>query len=615
MKTFKLLILVLSLSSTLLAKVSIERVEPMNWWIGMKNTELQILVYGEAIATAEPTLKYDGVTIKEIKKVENPNYIFIYIDIAKTTKPGKFPIEFKQGKKTVASYEYELKARNSKSDIHQGFDASDVIYLLMPDRFANGDTSNDSHKETLEKADRTNPNGRHGGDLQGVINNLDYISNTGFTAIWLNPFLENNQPAFSYHGYAITDFYKVDPRHGTNELFVKLVDQAHTKGLKIIMDMIFNHCGTEHWFHKDLPSQDWVNQHAEFTRSNFRAPAVVDPYASEYDKQKMVTGWFDTTMPDLNQKNQLLATYLIQNSIWWIEFSGIDGIRVDTQPYPFKEFMANWSKAIMTEYPSFNIVGEAWLNKIPITAYFQKDANNADGYNSHMPAVTDFPMYNALSAAFNENEGWTEGLARLYYILAQDFEYANPNNLVIFPDNHDLNRYYENMERDIRKYKMGLAYILTTRGIPQIYYGTEILMDGKEHEGHGFIRKDFPGGWEGDAKSAFTKEGRTDEQNDAYNYVSNILNWRKNNEVILHGKVLHFLPEDGVYVLFRYTESKAVMLILNNNNDKEKEIDTLRFNEILKGYSKGQEIISNTSLSDLSKIKISAKSAMIIELE
>lgn len=600
---------------TLSAKVNIERVEPMNWWVGMQNTELQILVYGENIASTEPKFSYSGVTLKEIKKVENPNYLFIYVNIDATTKPGKFPIEFKSESKTVVQYEYELKARNSKPNIQQGFDASDVIYLLMPDRFSNGDPGNDSHKETYEKANRTNPNGRHGGDIQGVMNHLDYIYNTGFTAIWLNPFLENNQPAFSYHGYAITDFYKVDPRHGSNELFVNLVDQAHEKGLKIIMDMIFNHCGTEHWFFKDLPSQDWVNQHDEFTRSNFRAPTVSDPYASEYDRQKMVTGWFDTSMPDLNQNNQLLATYLIQNSIWWIEFAGIDGIRVDTQPYPFKEFMAAWGKAVMAEYPDFNIVGEAWLNKIAITAYFQKDAQNADGYNSYMPAVTDFPMYNALSAAFNEDEGWTEGLARLYYILAQDFLYADPNNLVIFPDNHDLNRYYENMERDIRKYKMGLAYILTTRGIPQIYYGTEILMDGLEHEGHGGIRKDFPGGWEGDAKNAFTSEGRTSEQNEAYNFLSNILNWRKNNEVIHKGKITHFLPEDGIYVLFRHTEEAATMLIMNNHDTDDKNLETARFNEILKNYTSGKDIINGNELTNLSKIKVAAKSALIIDLK
>ncbi len=609
--TFCLTIIAITLS----AKVSINKVEPMNWWVGMQNSELQILVYGDEISTTTPEINYKGVTIKHTKKVENPNYLFIYVNIAKDTKSGKFNILFKTENKIAAEHEYELKARNTKNGIHKGFDASDVIYLLMPDRFSNGNAENDNAKGMLEKADRTNPNGRHGGDLQGIINHLDYIAATGFTALWINPFLENNQPEYSYHGYAISDFYKTDPRHGTNELFVNLVDQAHNKGLKIIMDMIFNHCGSGHWFYKDLPSQDWVHQHKNFTRSNFRAPTVTDPYASEFDKNKMLTGWFDENMPDLNQKNPLLATYLIQNSIWWVEYSGIDGIRVDTQPYPYKEFMAKWSKAVMREYPTLNIVGEAWLQKIPITAYFQKNSTNNDGYNSNMPAVTDFPMYFALSKAFNENEGWSEGMARLYYILAQDFVYSNPNNLLIFTDNHDLNRYYETMGKNIKKYKMGLAYLLTTRGIPQIYYGTEILMDGNEHEGHGFIRKDFPGGWQGDSANAFLQEGRTKEQNDAYNFLSNLLNWRKNNQTIHTGKLMHFLPQDGIYVLFRYTDNNAVMVILNNNDNDSKELKTDRFAEIMNGYTSGKDIITKKELQSLSTITVPAKSAMIIELK
>ena len=614
MRKIFLALSILFIASSAWSKVSISKVEPMNWWVGMNNPELQILVYGENIATSTPEIDYTGVTIKEVRKVENPNYLFIYIHIDKTTQPGKFPILFKLGEKTVEIFEYELKERNTKKNIHQGFDASDAIYLVMPDRFSNGDPSNDSTKDMFEEADRSNPNGRHGGDLQGVINHLDYISETGYTALWLNPFLENNQKELTYHGYAISDFYRVDPRHGTNELFVDLVDEAHSKGVKIIMDMIFNHCGSGHYFNKDLPSQDWIHQHDEFTYSNFRAPTVTDSYASEADKTKMLTGWFDRNMPDLNQNNPLLATYFIQNSIWWVEFSGIDGIRVDTQPYPYKKFMAEWAKAVMAEYSYFNIVGEAWLQKIPIAAYFQKDNNNKDGYNSNMPAITDFPMYFALTAAFNENESWTEGMARLYYILAQDFVYPDPNNLLVFPDNHDLNRYYESMGKDIRKYKMGLAFLLTTRGIPQIYYGTEILMDGQEHEGHGFIRKDFPGGWEGDITNAFKPEGRTEEQNEAYNFLSNLLNWRKDNDVIHNGELMHFLPEDGVYVLFRYSENKTVMIILNNNENDSKELKTDRFAEVIKDYTKGMDIITNLKLENLSTIEVPAKSTMIIEL-
>ena len=596
------------------SKTTIQHVEPMNWWVGMNNTELQILVHAEGISITTPEIDYAGVSIKEIKKVENPNYLFIYINIEKETKPAVFNIVFKNGKKKIAEHAYELKARNSKENIQQGFDASDVIYLLMPDRFANGNTENDNMPNMYEQADRKNPNGRHGGDLKGIYNKLDYLNELGVTALWLNPFLENNQPAFTYHGYAISDFYKSDARYGTNHDFVDLVDAAHAKGLKIIMDMIFNHCGINHWWMRDLPSNDWVHQYPEFTRSNFRAPTVADPYASKVDRNKMLTGWFDKNMPDLNQKNELLATYLIQNAIWWVEFAGLDGIRVDTQPYPYKEFMAKWAKALMAEYPEFNIVGEAWLQKIPISAYFQGGANNKDGYDSHMPAITDFPLYFALTQAFNETEGWATGMARLYYILAQDFEYADPNNLVIFPDNHDLSRYYETMQHDMNKYKMGLAYILITRGIPQLYYGTEILMDGFEHEGHGFIRKDFPGGWEEDEKNLFTREGRSEEQNQAFDYLSNILNWRKSKEVVHNGELTHFLPEDGVYVMFRHNDKEAVMLVLNNS-EEEKELTTERFNEILKDYNTGFEVISKTNIDSLGILKLKSKSAQIIDLK
>ncbi len=596
------------------AKIEVKKVEPENWWIDMKNPNLQLMVYGENISSTVPEIDYPGVEIKQVQRVENQNYLFLDLYIDSNTKSGDFDIVFKDGKKTKAKYKYQLLERNKKAKIHQGFDASDVVYLALPDRFANGDISNDSTNDTKEEADRNNPDGRHGGDLQGVINHLDYISDMGFTALWLNPFLENNQSAYSYHGYAISDIYKVDPREGTNELFVELVDKAHDKDVKVIMDMIFNHWGIGHWMMEDLPEQSWINQHDTFVRSNFRSPVISDPYASQHDRDKMLAGWFDTNMPDLNQRNPLMATYLIQNTIWWIEYSGIDGIRVDTQPYAFKEFMSDWTQAVLNEYPSFNIVGETWLQKIPITAYFQGGKQNKDGYDSHMPCVMDFPMCFALNNAFKEDEGWTTGLAQLYYVLAQDFEYADPSKLFIFPDNHDLNRYFESQEHDFNRVKMGLAFLFTTRGIPQIYYGTEILMDGKEEEGHGYIRKDFPGGWPGDEVNAFTGEGLSEQQKEAQLFVKNILNWRKNSHVIHSGKLMQFLPEDETYVMFRYNDDNAVMLILNNNDEQSKDLDTSRFNEILKDYTSGKEIISGDQITDLSTIHISPKSALIIEL-
>jgi len=591
----------------------LERVEPMFWWTGMQNPDLQLLVYGDNIGHAQVKINYPGIQLKKVHKVENANYLFIDLSIDKNTKPGMFTIKFTKNNKEVASYDYKLLPRNNKKNIHKGFDASDVVYLLMPDRFANGNPENDSMKETLEKADRSNPNGRHGGDLQGIINNLDYLQNRGATALWLNPFLENNMPNYSYHGYAITDFYNTDPRHGNNALFVDLIDEAHKHGLKMIMDMIFNHCGTNHWFIKDLPMSDWIHQHKEFTRTNYRAPVVADPYKSEYDYNKMLKGWFDVTMADLNQNNPYLSRYFTQNTIWWIEYSGLDGIRVDTQPYPYKEFMAQWTQAIMEEYPTFNIVGEAWLQKIPITSYFQKSSTLSGDYNSFMPCITDFPMYFAISKAFNEKEGWTEGMNRLYYILAQDFAYADPNKLLTFCDNHDLNRYVETVQHDIAKYKMGLVFLMTTRGIPQIYYGTEIFMDGEEHKGHGDIRKDFPGGWANDKANAFTSEGRNKEQNEAFNFLSNLLNWRKYKKVIHSGKLKHFLPENNVYTYFRYNDTETVMVVINSS-ERANKVKLDRFKEVIGNRKKGVDIISKTKIKLNKTLEVPAKTAMVIEI-
>lgn len=592
----------------------LERVEPAFWWVGMKYNEIQLIVYGENIASQDVDLKYEGVTLKEVHKVENANYLFLDIAIAKDTKPGFFDIKFKKNGITKSVLKYELKERNTKPTIHQGFDASDVVYLLMPDRFANGNPDNDSVEGLLEKADRNNLNGRHGGDLKGISDHIDYFKELGVTALWLNPFLENNLPAFTYHGYAITDLYKTDERLGTNDEFLNLVDELHNKDLKIIMDMIFNHIGINHYTIKDLPMHDWMHDHGEYFQSNYRAPVVSDPYSSEYDEHKMLTGWFDKNMADMNQMNPYVSKYFIQNSIWWVEYAGLDGIRVDTQPYPYKEFMSEWSKTLMEEFPTINIVGEAWLQKIPIASYYQKDSKLSGDYNSYMPTITDFPMFNAISAAFSEEEGWKEGMARLYYVLAQDFVYADPSNLLTFCDNHDLNRYYETMGHEFNKYKMGLAFLLTTRGIPQIYYGTEILMDGEEHKGHGYIRQDFPGGWAGDSANAFTEEGRTKEQNDAFNFLRTILNWRKDKEVIHTGKLKHFIPENGMYVYFRYNDEETVMVVLNNL-EKEQELSLTRFKEIIKSKTKAVDVITNSKFNLTDKISIKPKSALILELE
>lgn len=592
--------------------IDIQRVEPPFWWVGMKNTELQVLVYGKDIASASVSIQYDGVSLNSIVKTENPNYQFLYLTIAPTAKSGMVPITFQSGKKKRV-VNYELKSREREAAAVKGFDPSDVIYLIMPDRFANGDDTNDWLPGMLEKVDRANPTGRHGGDLKGIENNLKYIKDLGVTALWLNPVQENNQPKESYHGYAITDFYKIDPRFGNNEYYNNLVKKCHDMGMKVVMDMVFNHCGNEHWFIKDLPSKNWIHQFPEFTNSNYRLATTIDPYASKFDVDKMQQGWFDRHMPDLNQHNQQLATYLIQNSIWWVENSQLDGIRMDTHPYPYKDFMASWCKAVMTEYPNFNIVGEVWEEHVLLASYFQNTLNNPDGYQGNLPSVTDFPVMAALNRAFNEKDGWEEGLTRIYYALIQDFNYVNANNNVTFLDNHDLTRYATSVGGDLQKQKLGFAALLTLRGIPQLFYGGELGFFG-EGSNHGKLRLDMPGGWKGDTRSVFTSEGRTKEENELYTYLQTLLNWRKSKEVIHTGKLMHFIPENNMYVYFRYNETESVMVILNNSTE-EKTLNTKRFAERLSGFSSGKNVITNTNITNLQELTIPAKAATIIELK
>ncbi len=614
MQRFRIIFLLLFPLSIFAQDIKLERVEPPFWWIGFKKPDVQLLIYGKNIASATISIDYPGMVIKRINKVANPNYIFLDVTISKGTRAGIATMLFKSKDKVVGKYLYELKSRKKGSAERKGFSTSDVIYLLMPDRFANGDVSNDNIPGMVENADRRNQDGRHGGDIKGISDHLDYLQDLGVTSIWINPLLENNQPKYSYHGYSTTDYYKIDPRFGTNEDYVKLGEAVHQHGMKIIMDMIFNHCGSEHWWIKDLPSPDWLNQWPEFTRSNYRAGTATDPYASRFDSIQFVCGWFDKTMPDLNQHNTFLKNYLIQNSIWWIEYVGLDGIRQDTHPYPFREMMAEWGKRVLEEYPDFNTVGECWMNWPASVAYWQKDARNKDGYNSWLPSVFDFPLYDAMNKAFAEVEGWNTGITRLYEILSQDFSYPNPSNIVVFADNHDVNRYLDTQADDVRKLKMAMAFVLTTRGIPQIYYGSEILMTTGVDKGHGSIRKDFPGGWLGDQNNAFTSQGRNDKENDMYNYIQTLLKWRNSKEVIHTGKLKHFIPADGIYTYFRYNAKNHVMVVFNNNEDI-KTIETSRYNEFLKHYKSGTEIITGKSLTDLSKLTVPGKSVLIVDLK
>jgi glycosidase len=612
-KTFRFLAIILLMAtvSDVVSAQKIERVEPPSWFTGMKEPAVQLMVYGKEIGSFDVVTDYPGVKVTTMIKTDNPNYLFVNLDISTTATPGNVTLIFTRGKQKLTHY-YPLQALPSGPA--RGFNSSDVIYLLMPDRFANGDPSNDNVDGMLEKAGRGNPNGRHGGDLKGISDHLDYIKDLGVTGIWLNPFLENNQPSFSYHGYSITDLYSVDPRYGSNEEFKNLISKVHSMDLKLVMDMICNHIGSGHWWMKDLPSHDWVHQFGRFTRTNYRASTIMDPYAAKSDADLMEKGWFDTTMPDLNQSNQLVETYLIQNSLWWIAYFGIDGIRMDTYPYPEKNMMSRWAKRITDEFPGFFIVGEVWYQQEALTAYWALNKINSDGYKSNLPSVTDFPLSLATHRAFNEPDSWTDGLARLYLVLSQDLLYPDPSGNVIFLDNHDLTRFFTQTGMRTEIYKMALSFILTTRGIPQFYYGTEIVMQGDKKRGDGYLREDFPGGWPGDIKNTFTGQKLDPIEQDAFAFTKKLLNWRKGKEVIHTGNLKHFIPENNLYVYFRYNAKESVMVILNNSEKETRTISRDRYHEAMDEFTRGTEVITGKEINDLTSFKIAPKTAMIIEL-
>lgn len=565
----------------------IERVEPPNWWTGFKNQDLQLLIYGKELGKTVPEIDYRGVKIEKVHQADSPNYLFIDLNISEEAKPGKFDIRFKKADGDTKIYTYELKERQKPAEDYVGFDSSDAIYLITPDRFANGDPSNDVDTSLLEKTiDRSDDYARHGGDIQGIIDHLDYIDTLGFTAIWPSPLLINDMKNASYHGYAMTDFYKVDPRFGTLADYKELADKAWNKGIKLIMDQVANHVGIEHWWMKDLPFENWINYQERFENgekpvySNHRRTTNQDMYASEDDKNEMTEGWFVDSMPDLNQENPFMANYLTQNSIWWIETIGLGGIRQDTYPYPDKEFMSDWAGAIMTEYPNFTIVGEEWSYNPLLVRYWQEGAPNKDGYDSNLKSTMDFPMQAKIVAALNEEEQWDTGLVKIYEGLANDFVYASPSDIMIFPDNHDMSRIYTQLGESIPKTKMALAYILMLPRIPQIYYGTEILMNDTAKPGdHGLIRTDFPGGWARDSVNGFTGKNLSEDQKDMQLYLQKILNYRKNSEAVQSGETVHFAPEEGVYLLSRMSGDEKVVLILNKNEEPVK-LDLERFREL-----------------------------------
>lgn len=544
----------------------LERVEPMFWFTQMQNPKLQLLVHGDQIAKHNVTLNYPGVRLLKINKVENPNYLFLDLEISKTVKPGSFKINFIQQGKTQFNYTYQLKARNTAKNRIQGVTDKDFIYLLMPDRFANGDKSNDVVQGLQETAlNRDSMYYRHGGDIQGVINHLDYLKDLGVTTIWMTPEIENDMKQASYHGYAATDHYKIDPRYGSNELFKTYVEACHAKGMKVIKDIVHNHIGTGHWFFKDLPMKSWVHQWPQYTQTNYRDQAVFDPHGALADKKQMLDGWFVPSMPDLNHDNPYVQNYLTQNHIWWIEYAGIDGLRLDTYPYNDPAYMADWAKKVRTEFPNLSIFGETFVSGVPNQAYFTQGNTVNRGFDTHLPGITDMTMKNAIYEALNGKNGWDDGVNRLYQTLAYDFMYKDATKNCIALDNHDMSRFYSVVNEDFDKYKMGMALLLTMRGIPQMYYGTEILMKNFSNP-DGLVRSDFPGGWDGDKKDKFTTEGRTENENEAFNYVKTLANFRKDNPALQHGKLMQFIPKDDVYVYFRYTDDfkNVVMVIVNN---------------------------------------------------
>lgn len=562
--------------------MEIKKVAPSFWWAGMKNPELQILLYGEDLALSDVSVSGEGIYLKETVRQDNPNYLLLYLDLSEA-KAQTFQILLKHGKKKL-QIPYELKSRVRRGEDVKGFTSEDVLYLIMPDRFVNGNPENDVVDGMREKKiDRADSFARHGGDIQGISNHLDYIADLGVTAIWLNPTQENDMESGSYHGYAITDYYQIDRRFGSNEDFCALVEKAHERNLKVVMDMIFNHCGSENYLFKDKPSKEWFNYHSNYVQTSFKTASVMDIHASAFEKKIATDGWFTSVMPDFNQRNRHVARYLIQSSIWWIEYAGINGIRQDTHPYADFDFMSQWCKEVLDEYPYFNIVGETWLNSNVLVSYWQKNSKLAAPLNSNLPTVMDFPLQALMNQAFDEETGeWGGGLYKLYDYQTQDLVYANPMNLLTFLDNHDTSRFAQTdeMAKNLKRYKQAMVFLLTTRGIPQIYYGTEILMTGDKGKGDGDLRKDFPGGWQGDTRNCFAKNGRTALENEAFEFTRQLLNWRKGNQVIGKGSLKHYSIQNGVYVYQREFNGKSVVIIMNGTDDS-KELDLAPYQEIL----------------------------------
>lgn len=615
MKRLILLAAVFYSLAAIASTYKVEGIYPTHWWVGMKNPNLQLMVRGANVRTVKFSISYPGVRLVKVTKSENNNYAFLDLVISAAAKPGKMKIHIvtEDGEGDVL---YELKARsreNGKSRI-MGVTSADLIYLIMPDRFANGDPSNDKlpgFKELVYSRDSLK--GRHGGDLQGIQRHLDYLQDLGVTAIWLNPVLVNDMFRESFHGYAFTDHYTVDPRLGGNRAYHELIQAAHARGMKIVQDAVYNHVGLEHFFVKDMPMKDWLNQWPSYQNTSYKDQVLMDPYAAAIDKKIMSDGWFTPFMPDLNQRNAFVANFLIQHAIWTVEEFGIDGWRIDTYAYNDLDFMNRCNKALLEEYPQMGIFGETWVHGIPNQSFFMQNIYNHK-YKSNLPGVTDFQLnlYGILPA-LNQPFGWTEGVNRLYLTTTNDFVYKDPMKNCIFLDNHDMSRIYSQVNEDLSKYKMAIAWLLTFRGIPQLYYGTEILMAGTTHPTDAMVRFDFPGGWPGDPINKFVASGRTERENEAFNYVRTLARFRKNSSAIKTGKMMQYVPENGAYVYFRYDDKQTVMCVMNQNEGAV-TLNLSRFSERMKGFTKAYDVATGNTFNLDSTLTVGGKYLLVMEL-
>ncbi len=622
------------------AAVHVDRIEPTDWYVGMKDASLQLMIYGKDVRSADVEVAYPGVRIDSIARLDSPNYLLVYLNL-EGAKAGEMTLNLKQGK-AVKKVKYLLKNREMPGDKRIGFSNEDVLYMLMPDRFADGNPKNDVVKTMRDKTcDRSAPSLRHGGDLEGIRQHLDYFNQLGVTALWFTPVLENDSPNdgknSTYHGYATTNYYRVDPRFGSNEEYKQLVAEAHKKGLKVVMDMIFNHCGFEHPWVADMPSKDWFNtpewllpeyqtpEHQKkigtmdggrtvndkYLQTNYKLTPVLDPYASKVDLHETVDGWFVPTMPDLNQRNPHVMKYLIQNSEWWIETVGIDGIRMDTYPYADRDGMALWMKTLDREYPHFNTVGETWVTEPAYTAAWQKDSKLSEK-NSYLKTVMDFAFFDRInSAKKEETDDWWNGMNRVYNVLCYDYLYPSPKSVMAFIENHDTDRFLGE-GKDTLALKQALAILLTMNRTPQLYYGTEVLMNGTKSVTDGNVRKDFPGGWAGDKHNAFTAEGRTQAENQMFNWLSRLLHWRQGNEVITKGKQTQFCTQHGIYVIARQYQGKSVMTIINGKN-AENELDVARYAEIIGSAEKATDVTNGRTVRINKNVKLRPRQAMVLE--